>query len=225
MAFCRVKNTHIALRCEKQRDRLFQAANKPNIVRTRIENDHRIGNDTAFLEPKTCTIERKNMRSRCLPIADILDIVGNEHPAYRLSGLQPQDVTRLVPGRNGLGVTRWPGSFPHRIAFHTSCHSRGTQSGVAALTLLRSIPGCEVLEFGDAEQCCGFGGAFSVTFPNISAEMGRLKLEHAMEPHPEFLVSSDMGCLLHLGGLVSRGEKPVKCMHLVEVLRASLAAK
>ena len=126
---------------------------------------------------------------------------------------------------NGLGVTRWPGSFPHRIAFHTSCHSRGTQSGVAALTLLRSIPGCEVLEFGDAEQCCGFGGAFSVTFPNISAEMGRLKLEHAMEPHPEFLVSSDMGCLLHLGGLVSRGEKPVKCMHLVELLRASLAAR
>ncbi len=125
---------------------------------------------------------------------------------------------------NGLGVTRWPGSFPHRIAFHTSCHSRGTDSGRAALQLLRSIEGCEVVEFGDAEQCCGFGGAFSVTFPNISAEMGRLKIEHVLEPKPEYLVSADMGCLLHLGGLVSRGEKQVKCLHLAEVLRAAQGA-
>ncbi|MDB6119214.1 MAG: hypothetical protein JWO08_2995 [Verrucomicrobiaceae bacterium] len=124
---------------------------------------------------------------------------------------------------NGLGVSEWPGSFPHRIAFHTSCHSRGTKSGAAALSLLRSLKGCEVVEIGDFEQCCGFGGAFSVTFPNISASMGRLKLENVTNQKPEFLVSSDMGCLLHLGGLVSREATPVKCLHLAEVLRMSLA--
>ena len=123
---------------------------------------------------------------------------------------------------NGLGITEWPGSFPHRVAFHTSCHSRGTHSGSAALTLLRSIQGCEVMEFGDAEQCCGFGGAFSVTFPNISASMGRLKLENITKPKPDYLVSADMGCLMHLGGLVSREETPVKCLHLAEVLRMAL---
>ena len=123
---------------------------------------------------------------------------------------------------NGLGVTEWQGSFPHRIAFHTSCHSRGTNSGTAALSLLRSLKGCEVVEIGDAEQCCGFGGAFSVTFPNISAGMGRLKLEHVTHQQPEFLVSSDMGCLMHLGGLVSRESTPVKCLHLAEVLKAAL---
>jgi len=124
---------------------------------------------------------------------------------------------------NGLGVTSWPGRFPHRIAFHTSCHSRGTKSGEAALTLLRSLEGCEVVEIGDAEQCCGFGGAFSVTFPNISAEMGRLKIGNVIKDQPEMLVSADMGCLMHLGGLVNREERPLKVMHFAEVLAAALA--
>jgi L-lactate dehydrogenase complex protein LldE len=105
---------------------------------------------------------------------------------------------------NGLGVTTWPGSFPRKIAFHRSCHSRGTNSGEAAMTLLGSIEGLEVLPFGEAEQCCGFGGAFSVSYPNISAAMGRLKLDHVRASHPDVLVSGDMGCLLHLGGMVDR---------------------
>ncbi len=125
---------------------------------------------------------------------------------------------------NGLGITQWPGKFPHRIAFHTSCHSRGTQSGEAAHTLLSSIAGCELLPFGEAEQCCGFGGAFSVTFPNVSASMGQLKVEHAMKHQPDYLVSSDMGCLMHLGGLISKERKALKWMHLAEVLAAALRA-
>lgn len=123
---------------------------------------------------------------------------------------------------NGLGITRWPGSFPHRVAFHTSCHSRGTKSGEAALTLLNSLQGCEVVPIGECEQCCGFGGAFSVTFPNISAQMGRLKIEHAVAQKPDVLSSADMGCLMHLGGLVNRESTPVKIMHLAEILAAAL---
>lgn len=123
---------------------------------------------------------------------------------------------------NGLGVKQWPGKFPHRVAFHTSCHSRGTLSGEAALSLLRSLGGCEVLPFGEPEQCCGFGGAFSVTFPNISASMGRLKIDHVIKEQPEILVSADMGCLMHLGGLVNREDRPLKIMHLAEVLASTL---
>lgn len=123
---------------------------------------------------------------------------------------------------NGLGIDSWPGRFPHRVAFHSSCHSRGTRSGEAALKLLRSIEGCEVVEFGEPEQCCGFGGAFSVTFPNISASMGRLKIEHVQAVTPDVLASADMGCLMHLGGMIQREGKPLKVMHLVEVLAACL---
>lgn len=123
---------------------------------------------------------------------------------------------------NALKIDQWPGKFSQRVAFHTSCHSRGTRSEEAALKLLRSIEGCEVVPFGEQEQCCGFGGAFSVTFPNISAAMGQVKLDHLQAGNPEVLASADMGCLMHLGGMIQREGKPLRVMHFVEVLAAAL---
>ncbi len=124
---------------------------------------------------------------------------------------------------NALGISRWPGVFPHRLAFHTSCHSRGTRSGEAALTLLSSIEGCEVVSIGEPEQCCGFGGAFSVTFPNVSSAMGRLKIDHVLAEAPDYLASADMGCIMHLTGLINREGKPLKTLHLAEILAASVS--
>ena len=123
---------------------------------------------------------------------------------------------------NGLGITQWPGTYTKKIAFHRSCHSRGTQSGPAAMTLLQSIAGLEVLPFGEQEQCCGFGGAFSVSFPNVSGAMGRLKVDHVQAAHPDELVSGDMGCLLHLGGILDRDGRELPRRHLAQILVAAL---
>ncbi len=123
---------------------------------------------------------------------------------------------------NGLGVTEWPGKFPHRVALHRSCHLRGTPSGEAALTLLNSIEGIEVVPFGEAEQCCGFGGAFSVSFPNVSKAMGQLKVEHILEVQPEYLAALDMGCLLHIGGIIDKENKGLPRLHLAQILRDAL---
>lgn len=125
---------------------------------------------------------------------------------------------------NGLGVESWPGSFPHRIAFHRSCHSRGTKAGEAAQQLLGSIDGLELIEFGEQEQCCGFGGAFSVTFPHLSGDIGQQKLDKILKNKPEYLVSADMGCLMHLGGIIGKQGMETKPMHVAEVLAASLLA-
>ncbi len=125
---------------------------------------------------------------------------------------------------NGLGVKTWPGSYPATVAFHRACHTRGTASGEAALTLLRSIAGLRVVEFGEGEQCCGFGGTFSVSFPNISSAMGDLKLEHMRAANPDVVVSGDMSCMMHLGGLAAKEGKPVKTLHLAQVLRDALKA-
>lgn len=125
---------------------------------------------------------------------------------------------------NGLGIKKWPGKFPYRVAFHRSCHSRGTDSGPAALQLLGAIEGLEVLPFGEAEQCCGFGGAFSVSFPNVSKAMGELKIEHITAVQPDVLVSADMGCLLHLGGIVEKQGVALRRMHIAQVLRDALIA-
>ncbi len=125
---------------------------------------------------------------------------------------------------NGLGVKAWPGSYPATVAFHRACHTRGTASGEAALALLRSIHGLKLAEFGEGEQCCGFGGTFSVSFPNISSAMGELKLEHMRAANPDVVVSGDMSCMMHLGGLAAKEGKPVKTLHLAQVLRDALKA-
>ena len=123
---------------------------------------------------------------------------------------------------NGLGVRTWPGRYPARVAFHRSCHSRGTDSVAAALALLRSIAGVEVGEFGEAEQCCGFGGTFAVTFPHLSGAMGQLKLDHVRAAQPDVYVSGDMSCMMHLGGLAAREGRPIRTLHLAQVLRDAL---
>ncbi|GHC10163.1 (Fe-S)-binding protein [Cerasicoccus arenae] len=123
---------------------------------------------------------------------------------------------------HGLDITKIPGKFPHKIAFHRSCHSRGTCSGPAANTLLSSIEGVELLAFGEQEQCCGFGGAFSVSFPNISKAMGELKIEHIVKAQPDYLCSADMGCLLHLGGIMDKEGKEIPRRHVIQILRDAL---
>ncbi len=126
---------------------------------------------------------------------------------------------------NGLGVTRWEGRLQHptRIAFHHSCHSRGTRTGEAATQLLQSIENVELITFGQAEQCCGFGGTFSVTFPHISGQMGTLKLDHVLENEPDLLCSADLSCLMHLGGLATVQGRQTPYQHAVQILREALS--
>jgi L-lactate dehydrogenase complex protein LldE len=126
---------------------------------------------------------------------------------------------------NGLGVRAWPGRFDAAVALHRSCHTRGTGSSEAAALLLGSIAGLRMVEFGEGEQCCGFGGTFSVSFPNISKAMGDLKLGFVLEAKPDLLVSGDMGCLMHLQGLADKEGIPIKSRHIAQVLRDSLKAK
>lgn len=124
---------------------------------------------------------------------------------------------------NGLGIKKWPGRFDGRIAYHRACHTRGTESGPAALQLLGSIEGLEVLPFGEPDQCCGFGGTFSVSFPHISSSMGKLKLENLAAVKPDYLVSGDMSCLMHLNGLAERAGTTVRPLHFVQILKEALA--
>ena len=119
-------------------------------------------------------------------------------------------------------MEQWPGRYDAKFAFHRSCHARGTASGAAAMTLLSSIAGATVAPIGEAEQCCGFGGTFSVAFPNVSTRMGGLKLEHVRAVQPDVLVGIDMSCMMHLGGLAEKEGKPIVTRHLAQVLRDAL---
>jgi L-lactate dehydrogenase complex protein LldE len=70
----------------------------------------------------------------------------------------------------------------------------------------------------EAETCCGFGGTFAAKFPAISTAMGEVKCASALETGADYIVSNDSSCLMHLQGLLSRQGKPMKTLHLAEVL-------
>ena len=125
---------------------------------------------------------------------------------------------------NGLGVTTWPRTLarPAKIAFHHSCHTRGTGTREAAVQLLESIGNLMLVEVGQRDQCCGFGGTFSVVFPNISGKMGALKLDHLLEADPDLLVSADLSCLMHLNGLATKQDRPIPYQHAVQILAETL---
>jgi L-lactate dehydrogenase complex protein LldE len=124
-----------------------------------------------------------------------------------------------------LQVTDVGGYFPHRVTYHPTCHSvRVAKVGDRPLRLLQAVRGIEVLELPDADQCCGFGGTFSVKNPDVSVAMGADKARHVLETGAEYLVTGDNSCLMHIGGLLHRQNAPVKPIHLAEILAATEGA-
>ena len=123
---------------------------------------------------------------------------------------------------NGLGVTEWPGRYEATLAFHRSCHLRGSRSPEAIATLMSSIEGLTIEPIEQTEQCCGFGGTFAVSFPNISARMGELKIENLTASNPDVVCSADMGCMMHFGGMMDKQGITTKRLHVAQILRDAL---
>lgn len=120
---------------------------------------------------------------------------------------------------NVLKVEDLGARFAHRVTYHDSCHLL-RELGVeeAPRKLLRKVRGINLVEMQDYQLCCGFGGTFSVKFPEVSVPMGEDKVQAASETGAEYLVAADGGCLMHLAGLIHRQGLPLKTLHLAEVL-------
>ena len=105
------------------------------------------------------------------------------------------------------------------VTYHDSCHSlRELKIKDGPRRLLRNVKGLELREMSVAEECCGFGGTFSIKFPEVSGGMARTKIDSIHETGAETVVSIDSSCLMQLQGALLRGKHPVKAMHLAEVL-------
>lgn len=124
---------------------------------------------------------------------------------------------------NQLGVTDLGASFPHKITFHDGCHGlRELGLKQPPRELLGKVKGLELVEMNAAETCCGFGGTFAAKFPSISTAMGEVKCASALDTQAEFIVSNDSSCLMQIQGLATRQQKPIKTIHLAEVLANNL---
>jgi L-lactate dehydrogenase complex protein LldE len=109
--------------------------------------------------------------------------------------------------------------FPHRVTYHSTCHSlRSLELGDRPYRLLRAVRGLTLLDLPNSQECCGFGGTFSVKNQDVSVAMGSDKARHVRETGAQVLVAADRSCLMHVGGLLSRQRSGIQVLHLAEVL-------
>lgn len=118
-----------------------------------------------------------------------------------------------------LGIVNVGSTFKGKVTYHPSCHmTRLLGVKDAPRKLLESIEGVELVNLPQSEDCCGFGGTFSVKNSVISGEMVQEKADHVVETEVEYLVGGDMACLMNIGGRLSREGRNVKVVHLAEIL-------
>lgn len=150
-----------------------------------------------------------------------------------------------------LGMPHLAGTFPHRVAMHLGCHAqRGLRLGGSTElhqpiggpmhALLSSLEGVTLVPLDRRDECCGFGGSFSIGEPGLSTAMGRDRLRDFAVHEAEVIVSSDVSCLIHLesvmmggvslgpqdrtygaaapGGPANPGASPLRTLHIAELL-------
>ena len=121
-----------------------------------------------------------------------------------------------------LGLEDVGAYYPHRVTYHPTCHSlRVLRVGDAPLRLLRAVRGIDLVELGEAEECCGFGGTFAVKNPDVSAAMLTDKIAHVLSTEAEVCTAGDSSCLMHIGGGLARQRAGVRTVHLAEILAST----
>lgn len=132
-----------------------------------------------------------------------------------------------------LKVSQPLGRFPHKVSLHNSCHGvrvlglsspseRAVEPYNKMVDLLRLVDGVEVVEPDRKDECCGFGGLFSVEERAVSQRMGRDKLQRHIRTGAEYITGPDASCLLHLKGIARSTGEHIQFKHIVEILAAGL---
>ncbi|GLZ79766.1 Fe-S oxidoreductase [Actinorhabdospora filicis] len=120
-----------------------------------------------------------------------------------------------------LGVTDTGASYPHRVAYHPTCHGmRVLGLGERPLRLLRAVRGIDLVPLPGAEECCGFGGTFALKNAGVSAAMLADKCRAAESTGADVLAAADNSCLAHIGGGLSRAGSGLRTVHYAEILAA-----
>lgn len=112
--------------------------------------------------------------------------------------------------------------FPHKVTYHTSCHSlRFIEVGDRPFQLLHNVEGLELVDLPNSEECCGFGGTFAIKNAETSAAMVSDKVRHIRETGAEFVTAGDSSCLMNIGGAMSRQRGGIRSIHLAEILAST----
>ncbi len=106
-----------------------------------------------------------------------------------------------------------------KATYHDSCAAlRECKIKDGPRNLLKKVKGLELVEMIDIDTCCGFGGSFAVKFEGISIAMADQKVHHALDTGSEYIISTDLSCLMHMDGYIQKKNLPIKTMHIADVL-------
>lgn len=120
-------------------------------------------------------------------------------------------------------------SFPYKVGVHNSCHGHRVLELASASelnipynskleNLLTTIKDIELIEIGRKDECCGFGGTFSVQEEDLSIAMGKDRIKDHIDNEVEIMAGADMSCLMHMDGIINRNNNPIKVMHITQIL-------
>jgi L-lactate dehydrogenase complex protein LldE len=120
---------------------------------------------------------------------------------------------------NVMGITDLGARFPHKVTYHDACHLlRELKVKHPPRELIRHVRDIQFVEMENSEDCCGFGGTFSVKFPEISTAMAEDKARAIVASGAEYVVANDSSCLMQIAGYLSRKGLAAKPLHLAELL-------
>jgi L-lactate dehydrogenase complex protein LldE len=118
-----------------------------------------------------------------------------------------------------IGITDIGASFNGKATFHDSCAGlRECNIKAEPRALLNKVEGLHLVEMNDNETCCGFGGSFAVKYDTISIAMADQKIDNAIATDAEYIISTDMSCLMHLDGRINHNGQQIKVIHLADIL-------
>jgi L-lactate dehydrogenase complex protein LldE len=141
------------------------------------------------------------------------------HNSCRLIGNSMFEFTDFLV--NVLKITEIGAIMPGKATYHDSCAAlRECKIKQEPRTLLKAVQGLELVEMNDVESCCGFGGTFAIKFEDISNGMLTQKLDNILATGAEYIISTDVSCLLHMEGKIKKENLPLKIMHVADVLAA-----
>jgi L-lactate dehydrogenase complex protein LldE len=208
----------------------------PEAVRGCVEVLERLGHEVVFPPEQTCcgqmhlnsgyADEAAKLAARFARVFGGYEVVvspssscvGTVRELYGIENVF--ELSELVVHR--FGVEDVGAAFPHRVAYHPTCHSlRVTRVGDAPLRLLRNVRGLDLAELPDAEECCGFGGTFAVKNADTSSAMLADKCAGIEQTGADVCTAVDGSCLLQIGGGLTRRASRVRTAHLAEILAAT----
>lgn len=121
-----------------------------------------------------------------------------------------------------LGVEDVGAYYPHRVTYHPACHSaRGLHLDDIPYRLLNKVHSIKLIDLPESEECCGFGGTFSIKNADTSNAMLADKVRSILDTRAEVCVATDNSCLMHIFGALHRERTGVRTAHIAEVLAST----